>query len=121
MLRAPKRFVNDFYKMGLANVGRVGKRRKIDKNLYEVSIVNVNRERKQIKNPFVGFSEEFDEWRNYDCGRDYFPFVRLEKMCLPNGRSMEDRKNIFHGQLYRAIKQKLWSLVGGMTLRYELK
>ena len=49
MLRAPKRFVNDFYKMGLANVGRVGKRRKIDKNLYEVSIVNVNRERKQIK------------------------------------------------------------------------
>ena len=44
MLRAPKRFVNDFYKMGLANVGRVGKRRKIDKNLYEVSIVNVNRE-----------------------------------------------------------------------------
>ena len=57
----------------------------------------------------MGFSEEFDEWRNYECGRDYFPFVRLEKMCLPNGRSMEDRKNIFHGQLYRAIKQKLWS------------
>ena len=22
---------------------------------------------------------------------------------------MEDRKNIFHGQLYRVIKQKLWS------------
>ena len=55
MSRAPKRFVNDFYKMGLANVGRVGKRRKIDKNLYEVSIVNVNRERKQIKKSLRGF------------------------------------------------------------------
>ena len=57
----------------------------------------------------MGFSEEFDEWCNYDCERDYFPFVRLEKMFLPNGGSIEDRKNIFHGQLYRAIKRKLWS------------
>ena len=84
-------------------------RGKIDKNFYEVNIIDVNKERKQIKIHFVGFSEEFDKWRNYDCERDYFPFVRLENMFLPNGGSMEDRKNIFHGQLYRAIKRKLWS------------
>ena len=64
MSSAPKRVVGDFYEMGPANVGRVGKRPKIDKNLYEVNIVDMNKERKQIKIHFVGFSEEFDEWRN---------------------------------------------------------
>ena len=110
MSSAPKRFVDDFDEMGPANFGRVGKRQKIDKNLYEVNIVDVNNEWKQIKIHFVGFSEEFDGWCNYDCERDYFHFVRLEKVFLPNDEgSMEDRKNIFLGQLYRAIKRKLWS------------
>ena len=99
MQRAPKRFVGDFYEIGPANVGKVEKRPKIDRNLYEEEIVDVN----------MGFSEEFDERRDDDCERDYFSFVRLEKMFLPNGESMEDRKNIFHGQLYRVIKRKLWS------------
>ena len=49
MSRAPKRFVNDFYKTALANVGRVEKRPKIDKNLYKVEILDVNKERKQMK------------------------------------------------------------------------
>ena len=102
MSRAPKRFVDDFDEMGPANVGRVGKRRKIDKNLYEVNIVDVNNEWKQIKIHFVGFSEEFDEWCNYDCERDYFPFVRLEKMFLPNRAIPIVLPN-------RAIKRKLWS------------
>ena len=44
MSSAPKRFVDDFDEMGPANVGRVGKQRKIDKNLYEVNIVDVNNE-----------------------------------------------------------------------------
>ena len=41
-----------------------------------------------MKIHFVGFSEEFDEWRDYDYQRDYFPFVRLKKMFLPNGISI---------------------------------
>ena len=44
MSSAPKRFVDDFDEMGPANVGRVRKRRKRDKNLYEVNIVDVNNE-----------------------------------------------------------------------------
>ena len=39
MSRATKRD-----EMGPANVGRVGKRRKRDKNVYEVNIVDVNNE-----------------------------------------------------------------------------
>ena len=109
MSRTPKRFVDAFYEIGPANVGRLEKRPKIDKNLYEVHTVDVNKKRKQIKIHFVSFSVEFDEWCDYDCERDYFPFVWLEKMFLHDGGSMEDRKNIFHGQLYRVIKQKLWS------------
>ena len=64
-------FCNDFCETGLANVGRVEKRPKIDKNLYEVEIVDVNKERKQMKIHLAGFSEEFDEWRDYDCEGDY--------------------------------------------------
>ena len=35
-------------------------------------------------------------------------FCSIGKIFLPNGGSIEDRKNIFHGQLYRAIKRKPW-------------
>ena len=44
---------------------------KNDKNLYEVEIIDVNKERKQMKIHLAGFSEEFDEWRDYDCEGDY--------------------------------------------------
>ena len=30
-------------------------------------------------------------------------------MFFPKEGSLEDRGNIFHGQLYRCIKRKLWS------------
>ena len=35
---------------------------------------------KTAENAFRGFSHEYDEWRDYDNERNYFPFVRLEKM-----------------------------------------
>ena len=108
MSLVPKRFVDDFYEIGPA-VGKVEKRPMVDKSLCEEETVDVNKEQTQKRIHFVGFSKEFDKWRHYDCERDYFPFVRLEKMFLPDGGSMEDRKNIFHGQLYRVIKRKLWS------------
>ena len=49
MSRRPKQFLDDLYKIGAVNVTKVSKRPKIDKNLYEVEIVVVNKERKQIK------------------------------------------------------------------------
>ena len=77
MSRPPKRFVDDFPVIDAANVVNVERRPKVDKNLYEVEIVDVNKERKQMKIHLVGFSEGFDKWRDYDCERDYFPFVCL--------------------------------------------
>ena len=58
----------------------------------------VDTTRKQLKIHFVGFSRhEYDEWRDYDNKRNYFPFVRLEKkkMFFPEEGSLEDRGNIF--------------------------
>ena len=49
MSRRPKQFLDDLYEIGAVNVTKVSKRPKIDKNLYEVEIVVVNKERKQIK------------------------------------------------------------------------
>jgi len=53
---------------------------------------------KTAKIPFVGFSHEYDEMCVYDNKRNYFPFVRLEKMFFPKEGSLDDRGNILHGQ-----------------------
>ena len=34
---------------------------------------------------------------------------RLEKINVPDEEPLENRKQMFHGNLYRAIKRKLWS------------
>ena len=81
---------------------KVERKRKTDRDLYVVEVVEVDTTRKQLKIHFVGFSHEYDEWRDYDNKRNYFPFVRLEKMFFPEEGSLEDRSNI-HGQLYRCL------------------
>ena len=65
---------------------KVERKRKTDKDLYKVEVVEVDTTRKQLKIPFVGFSYEYDEWCHYDNKRNYFPFVRLEKNVFPQGR-----------------------------------
>ena len=55
-----------------------------------------------VKNWFVqdfkGHGHDTDEWRDYD--EDNVPFERLEKVYVPDEDSLEQRMNIFHGQLY---------------------
>ena len=86
--------------------------------------------RKQLKIHFVGFSHEYDGWRDYDDKGNYFPFVRLEKMFFPEEGWLEDRANIY-GQLYRSLipsissqlcvqEQILWSLLRPLKW-YKLK
>ena len=82
---------------------KVERKRKTDRDLYVVEVVEVDTTRNQLKIHFVGFSHEYDEWRDYDNKRNYFPFVRLEKMFFPEEGSLEDKGNIFHGQLYRCL------------------
>ena len=49
---------------------------------------------------------------------DQLLFVRLKKNYVPDVESFEDRKQMFHDNLYRAIKRKLWS---GRMVRIELQ
>ena len=46
-----------------------------------------------------GHGHDTDELHDYD--EDNVPFERLEKVYVPNEDSLEQRMNIFHGQLYR--------------------
>ena len=107
------------------------KKRKTDRDLHVVEVVEVDTTRKQQKIHFVGFNHEYDEWRDYNNKRNYFPFVLLEKMFFPEEGSLEDRGNIFHGQLYRCLipsissqlcvqEQILWSLLRPLKW-YKLK
>ena len=50
-----------------------------------------------------GHDHDADEWRDYD--EDNVPFERLEKVYVPDEDSLEQRINIFHGQLYSLYSQ----------------
>ena len=59
-----------------------------------------------VKNWFVqykGHGHDADEWRDYD--EDNVLFERLEKVYVPDEDSLEQRMNIFHGQLYTLYSQ----------------
>ena len=100
---------------------KVEQKRKTDRDLYDVGVIEVDTTQKQLKIHFVAFSHKYDEQRDYDNERNYFPFVRLEKMFFPAEGPLEDRGNIFHGRLYRCIKRKLRSSrKDGSELRIEL-
>ena len=109
---------------------KVERKRKTDGVSYVVDVVEVDTTRKQQKIYFEVFSHEYDEWRDYDNKRNYFPFVRLEKMFFPEEGWLEDRGNIY-GQLYRCLipsissqlcvqEQILWSLLRPLKW-YKLK
>ena len=109
---------------------KVERKRKTDRDLYVVEVVEVDTTRKQLKIHSVGFSHEYDEWRDYDNKRNYFPFVHLGKMFFAEEGSLEDRGNI-NGQLYRCLipskssqlcvqEQILWSLLRPLKW-YKLK
>ena len=42
-------------------------------------------------------------------GFELYPRWVPLKSFVPGEESLEDRKHIFHGHLYRAIKRKMWS------------
>ena len=55
-----------------------------------------------VKNWFVqdfkGHGHDTDKWCDYDV--DNVPFEWLQKVYVPEEDSLEQRMNIFHGQLY---------------------
>ena len=77
--------MEEFCQLCEEKMEKVERKRKTDRDLYVVEVVEVHTTRKQLKIHVVGFSH-YDEWRDYDNKRNYFPFVRLEKMLFPRGR-----------------------------------
>ena len=51
----------------------------------------------------IGHGHDTDEWRDYD--EDNVPFERLENVYVPDEDSLQQRLNIFHGQLYSLHSQ----------------
>ena len=105
--RPPKRLVDECLEVYEAKKKK--KKSGKDNQLYEIEIMAVDKEKKKVKIHYKGFSEEADEWREYEDENNFFPFVRLERLFIPQEISLEDRMNSFHGQVYREIKRKLWS------------
>ena len=62
----PRRFVEEFCQLREKKMEKVVRKRKSDRDLYVVEVVNVDRTRKQLKIHFVRFSHEYDEWHDYD-------------------------------------------------------
>ena len=71
----------------------------------------MDRERKRLKIHFVRLGLEINSTSGVISvpAVDRFPFVRLQKSFVPGEESLEDRRYIFHGHLYRAVKRKMRS------------
>ena len=54
-----------------------------DKTLYNIEVVEVDKENKTVKIHYVGYCDPHDEWPEYDGDEEYFPFIRHEKRNLP--------------------------------------
>ena len=105
----PRRFVEEFCPLREKKIGKVERKRKTDSDFYDVGVIELDTTRKQLKIHFAGISHGYDEWRDYDNERNYFPFVRLQKMFFPAEGPLVERGYIFRRRLYRYIKTKLWS------------
>ncbi|KXJ17937.1 Coagulation factor VIII [Exaiptasia diaphana] len=103
--KVPARYIEEFSSKCPLKKRQTSKK---DNNLYDIEVTEVDKAKKRIKIHYIGYSTEYDEWRSFGDGAK-FPFVRLEKLNLPSSDSLQDRKEIFHGQLYREIKKKLYS------------
>ena len=73
--RVPKRLIDEYQS---SSQGRKKAKCSKDNKLYEVEIVEVDKEKKKVKIHFKGYGHETDEWRDYD--EDNVPFQRLEKV-----------------------------------------
>ena len=60
----PRRFVEEFHQLCEKKMEKVERKRKTEEDLYVVGVVEVDTTRKQLKIHFVGFSHEYDEWRD---------------------------------------------------------
>ena len=98
-------FVEEFCELHEKKIEKTERKRKTDRDLYDVEVVELDTTRKKLKIHFVGLSHA--NTMNgviiiFDNESNYFPFVCLEKMFFPQGRfgGMRIEATFFLGQLY---------------------
>ena len=105
--KEPKRFCNEY--SAYTPVKKANPTKK-DTKLYDIEVTEVDNTNKKLKIHYIGYSTRFDEWRPFGLeGSEYFPFVREEKLFIPSEKSLEDRTQPFHGQLFREVKKRLFA------------
>ena len=60
----PRLFVEEFRELHEKRMEKVERKRKTDRDLYDVEVVELDTTRKQLTIHFVGLSHEYDEWRD---------------------------------------------------------
>ena len=91
------------------------KSRKRTENLYDIEIVQVEKERKRFKIHFVGFGNQFDEWRDFSTSGGQFPFV-WRKVLSP-AKNHWRTEGIFFMDLYTELLKERCGQAGEKTLR----
>ena len=109
----PKRYAEEQNDLKRCNAK---KKSKTDKNLYDIEIVQVDKERKRFKIHFVGFGNQFDEWRDFSTSGGQFPFVRVEKSFVPGEESL-GTEGIFFMGIYTELLKERCGQAGEKTLR----
>lgn len=95
----PTRQTRSFYRSFYALLSRKKTKTKTaDPNLYSVVVRAVDKITKRVKIYYVGYSEQFDEWRARGCETDN-PFQRMEPIPCPCSSSLYDRLELVHGEL----------------------
>ena len=97
--QSPKRLLNEYLAVEFKKKYRTKSARDI--KIHEIEIVAIDKQKKKAKIHYKGYSEEPDEWRDYQ-DENMFLFERLEKTYIPGEISLEDRTSVFHGHV-------LWS------------
>ena len=91
------------------------KSRKRTKNLYDIEIVQGDKERKRFKIHFVGFGSQFDEWRDFSTSGGQFPFVR--RNVLSPAKNLWRTEGIFFMGLHTELLKERCGQAGEKTLR----
>lgn len=87
----------------------------MDRNLYEVEVVGRVRQGEQTdENSFCWVSRQtlrvvWFRRQGWSVRLICYHLSARKKVYVPGEESLEDRRQIFHGHLYWAIKRKLWS------------
>ena len=80
--------------------------------MFLFKIIDRDKHFNKVKIHFVGYSSDFDEWRDGDQvinGEKPNQFGRLQPLFEPDEESLSDRASILFSYLAKDIKNRLYS------------